>query len=92
MGNMAWNKNKQKLNMKAAAGNRLPGSIDLATAIEATSKKQFVKKRNKQRKKKGHVDQAISIAQNSTVSMGKFDKNLSTSQTKQQKEKRRRAR
>jgi len=73
---VAWNKNKQIMNLKAAAGDRLPGSIDLGSAIEATSKKQFLQKRNKQRKKKGHVDQAIAIAQQSTVSMGKFDKKL----------------
>lgn len=72
----AWNKNKQKLNLKAAAGDRLSGSIDLSTAIEANSKSNFLKKRGRQRKKKGHVDQAISIAQQSTVSMGKFDKKL----------------
>jgi len=73
---VAWNKNKQKMNLQAAAGQRLPGSIDLSTAIEIGSKKNFLNKRNKQRKKKGHVDQAISIVQNSTVSMGKFDKKM----------------
>jgi len=72
----AWNKNKKDMNLKAAAGDRLPGTLDLASAIDASSKKKFLKKRNQERKKKGHVDQAIAIMQHSTVSMGKFDKKM----------------
>lgn len=84
---MAWNKNKQNKNLMGAAGERLAGTIDLPSAIEASSKKKFLKKRknknkpnqnkNKKNKKKtDHVDVALRLAQNSTVSMGKFDKKL----------------
>jgi len=85
---VAWNKNKQTKNLKAAVGDRLPGTIDLPSAIEASSKKNFLRKRknlntpNKdkkkktKKKKKDHVDVALRLAQNSTVSMGKFDKKL----------------
>lgn len=82
---ISWNKNKQTHNLRAAVGDRLPGAIDLPSAIEASSKTNFLrKKRNlskpnkdkKKKKKKDHVDVALRLVQNSTVSMGKFDKKL----------------
>lgn len=71
---VAWNKNKQAVNLQAAAGKRLAGTIDLPSAIEASTKNKFLKKRG--RNKKDHVDKALEIVQSSTVSMGKFDKKM----------------
>eukprot|EP00494_Astrolonche_serrata_P003007 UN03013 len=35
----AWNKNKQINNLQEAIGDRLPGTIDLPSAIKASTKK-----------------------------------------------------
>jgi len=67
------NKKQQSANQLAAAsGSRLPGTIDLTTAVKAaggrTPKKSGGKKAGH-----GHVDMALALAQHSTASMGKFD-------------------
>mmetsp|Transcript_34914 Transcript_34914/g.84438 ORF Transcript_34914/g.84438 Transcript_34914/m.84438 type:complete len:301 (+) Transcript_34914:341-1243(+) len=61
------NTKKHKRNLQAAAGDRLPGTIDLGSAIPT--------KQNKKNKKKSahHVQVALNLAQKSTASMGKFD-------------------
>jgi len=63
---------KQHLsNLKAASGERLPGTIDLTSAAGASRPG----KRNQQgkAKPKHHVDVALAVAQKSTASMGRFD-------------------
>jgi len=57
----------KKKNLKAAAGERIPGTIDLTSA---TNRK---KPQGKKRKSDHHVDVALELAQKATASMGKFD-------------------
>jgi len=62
---VAKNKKQQLRNLKAATGNRAPGTIDLTSAAGLTPSKKG--------KTKSHVDVALQVAQRSTASMGKFD-------------------
>jgi len=67
--NKLKNKRQQMKNLAAAEGERVPGTIDLNSAIDKA------RKTSKQSgKRKHHVDAALDIAQRSTASMGKFDK------------------
>mmetsp|Transcript_29847 Transcript_29847/g.58467 ORF Transcript_29847/g.58467 Transcript_29847/m.58467 type:complete len:325 (-) Transcript_29847:443-1417(-) len=72
------NKDQQLGNIKRGlvetqGANRIEGAIDLAAAAKA-SKADNKSKAESKRKKKHHVDVAISVAQRSTASQGIFDK------------------
>lgn len=86
---VANNKKKQtKNNLRAAKGNRLPGAIDLMSAVSSHTKAAASKKNKKEpgsrmvlnrskvpvNKDNSHVDVALAITQHSTASMGRFDK------------------
>eukprot|EP00456_Euglypha_rotunda_P074993 TRINITY_DN6905_c0_g1_i3.p1 TRINITY_DN6905_c0_g1~~TRINITY_DN6905_c0_g1_i3.p1 ORF type:complete len:376 (-),score=71.50 TRINITY_DN6905_c0_g1_i3:22-1149(-) len=75
---VAANKAKQLKNLKRAEGPRLPGTIDLTTAIPVKPTKGKKNKLNgvEKGKPKHHVDVALKVAQVSTASMGKFDKKV----------------
>lgn len=64
----ALNKKQQERNLQAAAGERVPGTIDLSSATHLGNKK------GGEGKRKNHVDVALALTQHSTASMGKFDK------------------
>ncbi|KMS65357.1 hypothetical protein BVRB_036810, partial [Beta vulgaris subsp. vulgaris] len=64
---VAKNQGQQERNLTGAKGNRLPGTIDLASATQR-------KVKGVAKDKKGHVDVAYNIAAASTASMGVFDK------------------
>lgn len=87
---VAINETNRLQNLQSALGDRVPGTIDLQSAIKH-SKNQVKNIRNKQNNVKqgrrsmqqeskfknekfGHLDKALTIAQHSTASMGKFDK------------------
>jgi len=73
------NKAKQLKNIKKAQGPRLPGTIDLSTALPVKPTKGKKNQMNGEKKGKSnrHVDIALKLAQVSTASMGKFDKRVS---------------
>ena len=68
---VAHNEKKRVKNLELASGDRVPGTIDLASAT------QRVNKRMKKGQKKAHVQVAFDVATNSTASMGVFDKKSS---------------
>jgi regulator of ribosome biosynthesis len=67
-----------------AGANRAPGAIDLRSAVELSAtqlglkgkggKKAAAAAASSKKKEKHHVDLALSVAQKSTASMGRFDK------------------
>ncbi len=66
-------KQKQK-NLEAASGQRLPGTIDLTTALKsAGAVKPGKRNQNGKTKAKHHVDVALGVVGKSTASMGRFD-------------------
>uniref|UniRef100_A0A7S0GLR6 Ribosome biogenesis regulatory protein n=1 Tax=Amorphochlora amoebiformis TaxID=1561963 RepID=A0A7S0GLR6_9EUKA len=67
---VANNRKKQINNLKAASGDRVAGTLDLASVVSASAKKGK-KRKHRQRQ---HVDVALALSQKSTASMGKFDK------------------
>jgi regulator of ribosome biosynthesis len=72
------NEKQHNRNLSAASGNRLPGTIDLASAFPSKEKKTHSDKKRakmeeKPAKKDHHVELALKVAQRSTASMGKFD-------------------
>ena len=71
----AKNDKQQKRNLQAAAGNRLPGTIDLAAAqpSKPEGRKRAAGSGATPPSKQQHVDLALSVAQQSTASLGKFD-------------------
>jgi regulator of ribosome biosynthesis len=77
---VAKNQKSQVRNLLAASGQKLPGAIDLASAIKAA--KPAPKQHKMEKNKKGedgmakaqHAKAALHLAQQSTASMGKFDK------------------
>jgi len=67
-------KSKEKKNLIAAKGARVPGTIDLTSALPVKRTKSSKKlDEGTPQKKKTHVDVALRVAQVSTASMGKFD-------------------
>lgn len=67
------NKEQQLANIIRAAPKqsaRVPGAIDLSSVVEPKK----IKRAEKRKKPMNHTDIALSIAQRSTPSMGKFDK------------------
>lgn len=74
------NKEKQRSNIVAARGDRIPGTIDIPSAIKASGSISQGRKESRaiERKRKGahkseHLDKTLHVAQNSTASMGLFD-------------------
>lgn len=76
--NRAKNNSKQQKNIEyhSAAGQRVPGTIDLGSAALNANlhNKKFVKQAGKHAGT--HVDHALAAVQQSTASMGKFDKHV----------------
>lgn len=72
---MQKNKRKQARNLMEAAGERVPGTVDLSSAIKRAKNNQGkkVNKPGRLDKKTAHVNSALQVAQVSTASMGKFD-------------------
>lgn len=72
------NKKNQVKNLIAASGQRLPGAIDLHSAVQAsktnTKSKAGTRKEKQVPEKALHAKTSLDIAQLSTASMGKFDK------------------
>eukprot|EP00475_Leptophrys_vorax_P011444 TRINITY_DN17989_c0_g1_i1.p1 TRINITY_DN17989_c0_g1~~TRINITY_DN17989_c0_g1_i1.p1 ORF type:complete len:396 (-),score=146.29 TRINITY_DN17989_c0_g1_i1:89-1276(-) len=76
------NKQQQVKNLIAATGHKLPGSIDLSSALKASkpaAKQAKIEKKQSETKSDGmakaeHAKVALRLAQQSTASMGKFDK------------------
>jgi len=67
-------KSKEKKNLIGAKGVRVPGTIDLTSALPVKKTKSSKKlDEGTPQKKKTHVDVALRVAQVSTASMGKFD-------------------
>jgi len=88
---VAINETNRLQNLQTALGDRIPGTIDLQSAIKHSknqvkniqnNQKNIIQsgRRSKQQEGKfssekfGHLNKALSIAQHSTASMGKFDK------------------
>jgi len=84
---VAKNKKQQQRNVLASAekgsANRVPGAIDLKSAVDLSATQLGLKgKKGKaaaaaassKKANKHHVDLALSVAQKSTASMGRFDK------------------
>jgi len=67
---VAKNKKQQLRNLQNAQGPRLPGTIDLTSALPHKKSKSG----KQEQSKKTHVDVALGVAQVSTASLGKFDK------------------
>lgn len=68
---VAKNKKQQERNLERAGGKRVPGTIDLKSAVNPAQGKKGQKKGPKHQ---NHVDVALAITQRATASMGKFDK------------------
>eukprot|EP01083_Nonionella_stella_P159256 519369_1 len=82
---IAINKENQMRNLQEATGDRIGGTLDLESAMNWNKnknkkqigsraiKEQENKKKSKSRYGMGHLNVALSVAQHSTGSMGKFD-------------------
>lgn len=78
---IALNKKQNQRNILKSAEkgskNRAEGAIDLKSAVELSQQKlglgQKASRKGTTKKQKHHVDLALSVAQKSTASMGKFD-------------------
>lgn len=67
---VAKNKKQQDRNLQRATGQRLPGTIDLTSAVKAAPGKRAQKKKTDSH----HVDLALKVTQRSTASMGVHDR------------------
>ena len=70
----AKNDKQQRRNvLQAASGNRLPGTIDLAAVQPNKAEGRRRKASSPHSQQQQHVDLALSVAQQSTASLGRFD-------------------
>jgi len=75
------NRENQMRNLKEAYGDRVGGTLDLQSAMDYNKNKnkrqigvRAMRQNEKEKKQKyGHLNVALSVAQHSTASMGKFD-------------------